>query len=37
MIDEVQREFVQEFKLPQTTQQRLLEQWEIKKREGETT
>ena len=34
---DVKREFVKEFKLPQTDQQGLSEMWEIKQREGENT
>ena len=33
---DVKRDFIKEFKLPQTDQQRLLEMWEIKQREGDT-
>lgn len=36
VIDDVKKEFVKEFKLPQTGQQGLLEMWNIKQREGET-
>jgi len=35
-INDVKREFVQEFKLPQTDQQGFPELWEIKQQEGET-
>ena len=37
MIDDVKRDFVKEFKLPQTDQKGFSEMWEIKQREGETT
>ena len=37
MIEDVKRDFVKEFKLPQTDQQGLSEMWEIKQREGETS
>lgn len=35
-LDDVKRDFVKEFKLPQTDQQGLSEMWEIKQQEGET-
>ena len=36
VIADVKRDFVREFKLPQTDQQGLSELWEIKQKEGET-